>query len=228
MPCRVRHAGRFGRGFAAIGLFFALIVSAPSLASMTWSARAIDPATVSALKKDDRLLEQTLYGEPAPLLAEKLKTGAPVNLSDKQIRDELSAWATKRTAEVGDTEVDLDKAWHGIHYLLTGSADSNNTVASKVIMGGQDIGPDNGYGAAQLLKPAEVKAIAKLLEATTPEVLRQRYKPQEMTRAQIYPGVIWERDGDKALDYVLKDYEMLVAFYKRAAERGQAVIHVIS
>src|ERR1700733_11055773 len=110
---------------------------------MTWSARAKDPATVSALKKDDRLLEQTLYGEPAPLLAEKLETGAPVNLSDKQIRDELNAWATKRKAEVGDTEVDLDKALHGIHYLLTGRADSSNTVASKVIMGGQDMGPDN-------------------------------------------------------------------------------------
>ena len=228
MLFRLCHTGRLRRGFAALGLFSALTVSAPSLAGMTWSARAIDPATISALKKDDRLLEQTLFGEPPPLLAEKLKAGGPVDISDKQIRDELKASVTKRRAEVGDTEVDLDKAWHGIHYLLTGSADSNNTVASKVIMGGQDIGPDNGYGAAQLLKPAEVKAIAKLLEATTPEVLRQRYKPQEMTRAQIYPGVIWERDGDKALDYVLKDYEMLVAFYKRAAERGQAVIHVIS
>jgi len=40
--------------------------------------------------------------------------------------------------------------------------------------------------------------------------------------------VIWERDGDEALQYVLAYYEKLVAFYKRAAERGQAVIFAIS
>jgi hypothetical protein len=159
---------------------------------------------------------------------EKLKKEGRVDLSDKQIRDELTAWAAKRKAEVGDTEVDLDKAWHGIHYLLTGSAESNATLASKVIMGGEDIGPDRGYGAAQLLKPAEVKAIAHLLEETTPDMLRKRFKPKEMTRADVYPGVIWERDGDEALSYVLDYYKKLVAFYKLAAERGQAVILVIS
>jgi hypothetical protein len=95
-------------------------------------------------------------------------------------------------------------------------------------MGGKDIGPDTGYGPAQLLSPAEVKAIAVLLRSTPPDVLRQRYKPQELTRAQIYPGIIWERDGNEALGYVLQNYELLVAFYQKAAERGQAVIHFLS
>jgi hypothetical protein len=49
-----------------------------------------------------------------------------------------------------------------------------------------------------------------------------------MTRADIYPSVIWERDGEEALEYVLDYYKKLVAFYKRAAERGQAVILSIS
>ena len=79
-----------------------------------------------------------------------------------------------------------------------------------------------------MLKPAEVKAIAHLLEETTPDMLRKRFKPREMTRADVYPGVIWERDGDEALIYVLDYYKKLVAFYKLAAERGQAVILVIS
>ncbi len=49
-----------------------------------------------------------------------------------------------------------------------------------------------------------------------------------MTRADVYPGVIWERDADEALEYVLDSYKKLVAFYKRAAERGQAIILAIS
>jgi hypothetical protein len=48
-----------------------------------------------------------------------------------------------------------------------------------------------------------------------------------MTRADVYPSVIWERDGDEALSYVLDNYK-LVAFYKLAAERGQVVIFAIS
>lgn len=40
--------------------------------------------------------------------------------------------------------------------------------------------------------------------------------------------MIWERDGDEALQYVLEYYTKLVAFYKRAAQRGQAVILAIS
>ncbi len=51
---------------------------------------------------------------------------------------------------------------------------------------------------------------------------------KEMTRADVYPGVIWERDADEALEYVLDSYKKLVAFYKRAAERGQAIILAIS
>ena len=48
-----------------------------------------------------------------------------------------------------------------------------------------------------------------------------------MTRADVYPGM-WEEDGDENFGYVLDNYKKLVAFYKRAAQRGQAVIFVIS
>jgi hypothetical protein len=211
-----------------IGLLSLLSLSGPSMAGMTWSARAVDPSSIVAIKSDNKLLDQTLFGEQPALFTEKLKKEGRVDFSDKQIRDEVLAWAAERKSEVGDTEVYLDKSWHGIHYLLTGSVDSNGSLASKVIMGGEDIGPDRGYGPAQLLEPGEVKAIAQLLEQTTPDVLRKRFKPKEMTQADVYPGEIWARDGEEALQYVLEYYKKLVAFYKLAAERGQAVILVIS
>jgi hypothetical protein len=186
-------SGRFKHVLLGIGLICGLGLSCPSLAGMTWSARGVDPSQIAALKSDDKLLEQTLFGQ----------------------------------AKAGETEVDLDKAWHGIHFLLTGSAGSNGTLASKVIMGGESIGPDRGYGPAHLLKPAEVKAIAHLLDETTPDVLRERFKPKEMTRAAVYPGM-WGPEGGEDFGYVLDYYKKLAAFYKRAASRGQAVIFVIS
>lgn len=213
---------------AGLGLLSLLGFSYPSMAGMTWSARAVDPSLIGAIKRDSKLLDQTLFGDQPTILAEQLQKEGHVDVSDKKIRDELTAWAERRKAEVGDAEVDLDKAWHGIHYLLTGSVESNSTLASKVIMGGENIGPDRGYGPAQLLTPAEVKAIALLLEETTADMLRKRFKPKEMTQAGVYPAVIWERDGEEALTYVLDYYKKLVAFYKLAAEKGQAVILVIS
>jgi hypothetical protein len=225
---RCSFGSRLNHFLTGLGLLSLLGFSYPSLAGMTWSARAIDPSLIGAIKRDSKLLDQTLFGDQPAILTERLKNERHVDFSDQQIRDELTAWAEKRKAGVGDTEVDLDKAWHGIHYLLTGSIESNSVLASKVIMGGENIGPDRGYGPAQLLNPTEVKAIAHLLEETKPDMLRTRFKPKEMTQAGVYPAVIWERDGEEALTYVLDYYKKLVAFYKLAAEKGQAVILVIS
>src|SRR5438094_2973340 len=93
-----------------------------------------------------------------------------------------------------ENSVYLDKAWHGIHFLLTGSAEPNGSLASKVIMGGEDIGPHLGYGPAQLLTVQEVRDIAKLLQTETPDKLAARYEPAALARAGIYPDVIWERE----------------------------------
>lgn len=121
----------------------------------------------------------------------------------------------------------LDKAWHGIHFLLTGSDGPTSQLASQVIFGGEPVGPDQGYGPAQLLPPSTVKQIAKLLQSQTPEVLSARYDPKAMESAKIYPDMIWVREGPEALKYLLQFYSQLVAFYSGAAERGDAVLLVI-
>ena len=121
----------------------------------------------------------------------------------------------------------LDKAWHGIHFLLTNSEGPTSAPESKVIFGGQPVGTDQGYGPAQLLSPAEVLDIAKLLESYPPEVLASKYDAKAMEAAKIYPVIIWVREGPEALKYVLQFYAQLVAFYKGAAERGEAVLLVV-
>lgn len=126
-----------------------------------------------------------------------------------------------------ERSVYLDKAWHGIHFLLTGSAGPTSTLSSKVIFGGESIGPEQGYGQAQVLSPSEVRAIAKLLETETPERLSNRYDPRALERAKVYPDVIWVREGPEALRYVLTYYKSLIKFYREAAERRDAVILVV-
>jgi len=123
----------------------------------------------------------------------------------------------------GSEVLSMDKAWHGIHYLLTGSAKATRDPASLAVLGGKEIGADMGYGPARLLSPSQVKEIAAVLKQQTPEKLRAKYAPKNMEKLEIYPD-IWVRDGNEARDYLLDYYQKLARFYEQAASAGQAVI----
>jgi hypothetical protein len=128
----------------------------------------------------------------------------------------------------GDSEppdsIDLDKAWHGIHYLLTGTAEGGDGPEALAILGGEEFGPDVGYGPARFLLPGDVKAVSDALARLTPENLAERFNPQDMSEKDIYLSPMWERDGAEALDYALEHYQKLPVLYRDAAQRGDAVI----
>jgi len=120
--------------------------------------------------------------------------------------------------------MDVDKAWHGLHYLLTGEAEGGEEPLSLAILEGTEIGPELDFGPARYLTGEEVKAVAHALAALTPEALAQRYNPRDMQEKQIYPE-IWEDDDPESVDYLLHFFPDLQQFYADAAARGDAVIH---
>lgn len=130
--------------------------------------------------------------------------------------------------EDGDSEppnsIDIDKAWHGIHYLLTGQAEGGGGPEALAVFGGEEFGPEVGYGPARFLSPEQVAAVAAALSQITPEALAARYNPKDMSEKNIYLTPMWERDGAEALDYALEYYQQLPVFYRDAASRGDAVI----
>ena len=118
--------------------------------------------------------------------------------------------------------VDVDKAWHGIHYLLANRADAGAEPLSWAVLGGEEFGEEIGYGPARFLTPEQVRSVAAWLPEDA--VFKSRFDPRAMEKAQIYPEAIWVRDGDDALDYLVENYRELVAFYKSAAGRGDGAI----
>ena len=49
---------------------------------------------------------------------------------------------------------DLDKAWHGLHYLFTGTDEGGNSPLDFLAVGGEEIGTiEVGYGPARALEP---------------------------------------------------------------------------
>ena len=123
--------------------------------------------------------------------------------------------------------IDLDKAWHGLHYLLTGKAWGGEKPASLAIVGGEDIGDDQGYGPARFVTPEQVGQVAAALASLSDETLAQRYDVAAMDKLQIYPGT-WERDGQESFDYLRHNFRALARFYADAAQRGDAVLQWIS
>lgn len=126
--------------------------------------------------------------------------------------------------------IDLDKAWHGLHYLLTGTAWGGDEPACYLIAGGEQIGDEEehnvGYGPARLLLPAQVAAFAAVVATLIPAEIQKRLNPEEMTRLEIYPEV-WSRVGQDAqdnYDYLVEYAAELQDFLGRAVDQQRAVI----
>ncbi|MEN3614350.1 YfbM family protein [Plantactinospora sp. ZYX-F-223] len=130
-------------------------------------------------------------------------------------------------AEMPEPELDLDKSWHGIHYLLTGTAWHIGEGAGAAILGGDVIGQDGGYGPARLLDPATVHAIATALDALNVETLRARFDPNAMATAGIYPD-IWANGTEEFDNYLAPNFTKLRRFYQTAAVHRQAVLLAIT
>jgi Domain of unknown function (DUF1877) len=124
-------------------------------------------------------------------------------------------------------ELDVDKAWHGLHFLLTGSAWQGTFPLNFIAAGGREVGDDLGYGPARGLTSRDVLQIDAALEPLTADELRQRFDPQRMTELEIYPFG-WSDDPDSERDYLLEFYADLRGFVRRTAEHGHALLVYLS
>jgi Domain of unknown function (DUF1877) len=127
-------------------------------------------------------------------------------------------------------ELDLDKSWHGIHFLLTGSAWEGEVPLNFLVSGGTPVGEvDLGYGPARALSSADVRVLNSALEALLPAELHSRFAPEAMMAADIYPA-IWDRPlaEDDTRDYVVSYYESLREFVSETASAGEALLVFMS
>jgi hypothetical protein len=127
-----------------------------------------------------------------------------------------------------DQEIDLDKAWHGLHYLFTGSAWEGDEPGRFLVRGGEDVGDeDDGYGLVRAFRVEQTRQIAAFLASLSREELTRRFDPERMTKLEIYPDVIWTRtaeDDDDPLEYLLSAFDDLQSFVGKAANEGDGLL----
>jgi hypothetical protein len=122
--------------------------------------------------------------------------------------------------------LDLDKAWHGIHYLLTRSGEGGEPPLGFLLRGGREVGDvDVGYGPARVLTAAEVRAAHEALERLPDAELRGRFDTAAMMASSIYP-TIWDRDPaeDDTLGYLMAYVTELRRFLAETADAGIGLV----
>ena len=118
----------------------------------------------------------------------------------------------------------LNKDWHGVHYLLCGKPEPDDSLLGKAVLGGTPIGDDDegfsGYGPARFFTAAEVAKLTSLLSAPVVESeAKARFDATRMNELKIYPGF---RPQD--VDPLLDSLRQLCDFYADAAGNGNAIV----
>lgn len=123
----------------------------------------------------------------------------------------------------------LDKAWHGLHYLLTQTSWEGEAPLNALLAGGVPVGDEDAeLGDARLLLPHEVARLHAALAPLDHAALRARFDPARMMELDIYPP-IWTRDPaeDDSFGYCALHFDVLKRFVAEAAGQGMGVlIHV--
>ena len=127
-----------------------------------------------------------------------------------------------------DRSIDIEKAWHGLHFLLTGTADEGEEPACYLLRGGEDLDDE---GVARALRPGQVRRFSQYLSTLDADGLARRYDPERMTRLGIYPDAVWKRKvepDDSPLEWLIQCFEEVRRFVDKAAAAGDCVIITVS
>jgi len=126
--------------------------------------------------------------------------------------------------------IDIDKAWHILHFLFTGSDWEGDFPQGFLVSCGEPVGDvDVGYGPARSFTPAQVREIAGYLSGLDRTELRSRLDPDKMHKMEIYPS-IWKscENPDDEWEYIEGGLNQVTRFVGEAAEKDLALLVYIN
>ena len=186
---------------------------------------------IEKIRADPALVWKVVAPEE-PEIYEKVRNGPKPGLLSRIFGHKKAPAVEVIDFSLGDDEVadlDLEKAWHAIHYLLTETAWEGEEPFNFMVSGGIDVGEDTGYGLSRAFTSEQVKSINTVLQPIDEPFLKGRYNPEKMMTLEIYPE-IWDREAEREenLRYYLDTFEELKSFVAQAAERNVGFIVYIS
>jgi hypothetical protein len=122
----------------------------------------------------------------------------------------------------------LQKSWHMLHYLFTGSTGPVGSPGDVLLTGGEEIGDDiGGYGPPRWLSPNATGQVAQFLKGFNAEALASRVNLKEMSAAGVYgiPSGRGAENEEPALrDEVAHFFPLLRAYVEMAVEKSDGLL----
>jgi hypothetical protein len=129
-----------------------------------------------------------------------------------------------------DNYLNIDKSWEELHYLLTGSAYEGEPPLSYVVLGGKELGSadenEYPYGQPRYITPEQVQEANQALQELDMDKLRRRYNAAP-GQDEAYVELSGD-DDDELPEDILYFLNEITAFFKKAAESGEAIVFWIS
>jgi uncharacterized protein DUF1877 len=128
--------------------------------------------------------------------------------------------------------VDLDKAWEPLHFLLTGTALEGEEPACYLARGGEELveeldDEESAYSSIRVLTPEQVAAFERHLSSLTIDELRRRFDVNRMVDLRIYAqrrSTKASTDDARTLDHLIEAFEDLRTFVRETAASGAGAI----
>lgn len=121
-------------------------------------------------------------------------------------------------------EIELEKSWHGLHFLFTGTAEGGDLPAAFLLKGGDGLGSSGN----RVVSAADARRFKDFVHSLSEDELRSRFDPERMTQLRIYPEEIWRTEQDEAFDYLLEYFEILWAFTRDVVDENLGYVLRIS
>ena len=161
--------------------------------------------------------------KPKGILGFLLKL-TPITISEVVPASEREAVPEREPSP--DRSIEIGKAWHGLHFLFTGTSDGGEEPACYLSSGGEPL-DDDGY--ARALRPNQTKRFGDFLGRFTPEHLTRRYDPERMDKLRIYPeGWMTRTENPHTTEWLLESFADVRTFVTKAANAGDGLIVDVS
>ncbi len=126
----------------------------------------------------------------------------------------------------GDS-VSLEKSWHGLHFVLTGTTWGGDPPLNFIATGGEPVGSEDvGYGPARILLPEQVAELDSALANFSDHEFARRFDLEALSNEAIYPE-IWDEPREDLLDEYQDYLAAAKALIAEANRHGQAIIIMI-
>ncbi len=122
---------------------------------------------------------------------------------------------------------DVDKMWHGLYFLLTGTDHGGASPVNYLFYAPSVGDEDVGYGPARAISAAQTGELSEYLDGLEKSAVLAHFDAQRMKALNIYPD-IWDEDAAELKEALGGAFDEMKAYCRKCVAHGLGMLAYIS